>query len=488
MMKVKLIILLILFVYALNAVSLRILFTNDTHSYYSAKQYEVGDQKYNLGGYANLERLLVRERIAYPRNLTFDSGDQHTGTVFSNYVYKGVKGGAVVEAMNKLNYSAATFGNHEFDQRLADAKGYMKLAKFPYINSNLMNGKRYFSPYPYKIFQLDSLKVGVIGLILTELPEKVNTSNIKGLTVLPYIKAIDKIIDEVDKQSDLIVILSHIGIEADSLLASQLDSRVDIILGAHTHVILEQPLVVNGILITETGAQLIYLGELDVDVQNDRISSWKHRLLEVTDEKNPPTELTAFVNDISNKLENALEEKLGELTVPWIPDKYRETTASLWQAKVLYEEYRNKSGVDFSVINCGGIRTPLQPGPITIRQMQELVPFGNIIQTFTCKGEDIYKMLELNMQLARTKEHDIVQTYPISYDVADTDLDPHIITVRINGKTIDRNQTYKGVSHDYVIKQSDKYLAFTPKHVKNTKIAFVDQLIKYIKEHKIVGE
>jgi 5'-nucleotidase / UDP-sugar diphosphatase len=485
MNKISILILFLLLISLLNAVSLRILFTNDTHSYYTAKDYQAGGKKYSLGGYVNLERLLNQERNDFKRNLTFDSGDEHTGTVFSKYVYEGVKGGAVVEVMNQLKYSAATFGNHEFDHTLADVKGYMRLAKFPYINSNLMVGKRYFSSYPYKIFQLDSLKVGVIGLIMTDLNEKVSVANVKGLTILPYKQAIDKVIDEVDKQSDLVVVLTHIGVDADSLLATQLDSRVDVILGGHTHAILEQPLVVNGILITEAGAQLIYLGELDVEVKDDRISSWKHRLIPVEEQENPPTELSKFVDDIAQKVETELGEKLGDLTVPWIPDKYKETAVSRWQAKALYEEYREKSGAEFSIINCGGIRSSMKPGPITLKQMQEMVPFGNIIQTFTCKGQDICNMLELNLQLSKSQANDIVQVYPITYDIVDSF---HVSNVKINGQPINLKQTYKGVSHDYVLTHADKYLAFTPKHVKDTKVIFVDQLINYIKKHEIVGE
>jgi len=485
MKKSILLIILLLCVYLLAAVPLRILFTNDTHSYYMPKTYKSDGQTFSLGGYANLERILDEERAAFPRNLTFDSGDQHTGTAFSNYVYEGVKGGAVVEVMNQLGYSAATLGNHEFDQTMNDVKGYMRIAKFPYVNSNLMVGKKYFSPYPYKIFQLDSLRVGVIGLILTDLNEKVSITNTKGLKILPYKEAVDKVIDEVDRQSDLVVLLTHIGVEDDSLLATQLDSRVDVILGGHTHAILQQPMVVNGILITETGAQLIYLGELDVDVQNDRIASWKHKLIPVEDKVNAPTVLSSFVGSIADEIEKEQGEVLGTLTVPWIPDKYKETAASRWQAKALYDDYHIKSGADFSIINCGGIRTSLQPGPITKKQMQEMVPFGNIIQTFTCRGKDIPHMIQMNLQMMKTQDHDIAQWYPITYDIVDSS---RVTNIRINSIPLDPKKTYHGVSHDYVLTHYDKYLDFTPKHIKDTKIIFVNQLIDYIRKNKVVGE
>ncbi len=488
MNKISLSLLIILLSTILNAVPIRILFTNDTHSYYLPQKFQMGDQKIMLGGYANLERLLNHERSAYLRNLTFDSGDQHTGTAFSSYIYESVKGGAVVEVFNKLGYSAATFGNHEFDNSLSDAKGYMRLAKYPYINSNLMEDKEYFSQYTYKIFQFDSLNVGVIGLIMTELPEKVTLASIKGLSVLPYKQAIDKVIDEVDKQSDLVIILTHIGVDADSLLATQLDSRVDLILGGHTHAILEQPLMVNGILITQTGAQMVYLGELDIDVQNDRINTWKHILIPVEDQKNISTELSSFVDDIAQKVESESGKQIGDLTIPWIPDKFKETTVSRWQAKALYETYHDSLDVDFSVINCGGMRTSLQPGPITVKAMQEMVPFGNVIETFTCTGKEIYQMLELNYQLSKTQEHDIVQAYPITYDIIDKDQNSHIQNVCINGKPVRLKQTYQGISHDYVLSHADKYLAFTPGHMKDQQILFVDQLIDYVKKHKVVGE
>jgi 5'-nucleotidase len=139
------------------------------------------------------------------------------------------------------------------------------------------------------------------------------------------------------------------------------------------------------------------------------------------------------------------------------------------------------------MINCGGMRTELQPGDLTLRNMQEMVPFGNTVNVFTCTGAQLINMLEWNLEMGRTREHDILSFYPITYDVKEIGGKQRVFGVKINGQIFEIARYYTGISHDYVLSHSDKYMKFTPQKIYDTGDLMVNKLIDYVREHQTVG-
>jgi 5'-nucleotidase/2',3'-cyclic-nucleotide 2'-phosphodiesterase/3'-nucleotidase/5'-nucleotidase len=161
-----------------------------------------------LAVYANLEYYLNAEREKASRSLYLDAEINKLAAYLPRRKYNNAIGGAVIKVFNSLNLDATTYGNHEFDYSLNNTIKLRKLANYPFISTNILDeSKKPFGEIPYKIFKLDSLKVGVLGLTLTDLPEKVKRENVAELTILPYKEEIDKYIEEVDKQSDLLILL-----------------------------------------------------------------------------------------------------------------------------------------------------------------------------------------------------------------------------------------------------------------------------------------
>ena len=142
----------------------------------------------------------------------------------------------MIRVFNHLQLDAATFGNHEFDQNPANLQRLIEMAEYPFISSNIIdqNTSLPLGNIPWHIIQLDSLKVGVLGLTLVELPEKVRRSNVEHLQILPYKEAIDLYLDELHSNTDLIIVLTHNGIEADIQLAMELDDRIQLIIVVQT--------------------------------------------------------------------------------------------------------------------------------------------------------------------------------------------------------------------------------------------------------------
>jgi 2',3'-cyclic-nucleotide 2'-phosphodiesterase (5'-nucleotidase family) len=171
----------------------------------------------------------------------------------------------------------------------------------------------------------------VIGLTIESLPLRVKAENVANLDILPYKNALERILTEVDQKSDLIVLLSHDGFDADSLLATQLDHRVDMIIGGHSHIAISEPYQVNGIYILSTGSHLQALGIADLEVENDQIVSFASQLLPLTAAPvDYYSELGDFLKLNIGDLETRLAKPAGTLPYDFEVDKFRVTPGSQW--------------------------------------------------------------------------------------------------------------------------------------------------------------
>ncbi|MEF3693883.1 MAG: bifunctional UDP-sugar hydrolase/5'-nucleotidase [Candidatus Cloacimonadota bacterium] len=478
---------LLLIALGLSALPLRIHYTNDTHGASLPLTYTDGDSTISLGGYAALEYHLNQSRVQHPRSIYLDAGDQQTGTAFAARSINGITGAEVIEVFNQLELDASTLGNHEFDSSNSNTKALMQLADYPFVNANLIhkdNGS-YFGDSPYVTIELEGIRIGVLGLALVELPEKVKAENTAHLQILPYKQAIDRHIEELDRQSDLIILLTHLGLPADSLLATELDSRVDLIIGGHSHDWLPEPLLVNGIYICTAGSRLALLGSLDLEVENDRIASLNNRLINLTA---PPegyrSPLTAFVKDIEEQIRAELDQVIAVIPQDWTPDKYQETVLSRWMAEALKQEYAESHAPDIAILNNGGFRKIIRAGEVTVRDMHEMLPFENYVGFFTCSGADLLNFLELNGSNMMSRPYDICQTSApgwIEHICKDWHLHMREPEYNLGSEMLQADRIYKVVSHDYVIGQWQKYLGFEPQNVELTNELIVDAMLRQVR-------
>ncbi len=454
----------------LGATPLRILHTNDSHA-----AYETG--RNGIGGYLALEYHLNQARGEAPNSLYLDAGDMQTGSIFSSMDYKGLRGGAILQVFGKLGLEAATLGNHEFDVSYEHAKALVSTAPFPFLSANIYDSDgQSFGRDEYLILDKGDLRIGVIGLTIESLPLRVKSENVKNLTIVPYKEAVERLLTEVDAQSDLVVLLTHNGFDADSLLATELDERVDIIIGGHSHIAIPEPMQVNGIYILSSGSHLQSLGVADMEVENDRVVSFDNRLIPLTAApKDYYSELGDFLIRSVGELERSLAQTAGTLPFPFEVDKFSVTRGSQWVADALLAEYPE---ADISFINNGGLRKHLPEGAVTLRDLHEYIPFGNTVAFFECRGKDILTALAINRQNAIDKPYDIMSSSVKGW--ADAPLEATQLTIK--GQSIVLTKTYRVVSHDYIVSQWDKYLGFKPMNVYDSGDLFLDAIIRQVEK------
>ncbi|HMO40743.1 MAG TPA: metallophosphatase [Saprospiraceae bacterium] len=257
---------------------LTILHTNDVHSRIEPFPMD-GSRNQGMGGAARRAALIRKIRQEESHVLLFDSGDIFQGTPYFN-----VYGGELeFKLMSEMRYDAATIGNHDFDAGMEGLHKQLPHANFPFISSNydfsntIMNGKT----LPYKIFQVEQVKIGVlaVGIELEGLVPKALYEETRYLDPVANANRVAAQLKN-DEKCDYIICLSHLGYKyygdkvSDMTLAS--NSRdIDLILGGHTHTFLDQPDVVSNlagrpVLVNQAGWAGIMLGRLDIFFERNR--------------------------------------------------------------------------------------------------------------------------------------------------------------------------------------------------------------------------
>lgn len=257
---------------------LTILFTNDTHSRIDA--FPANGPNAGMGGIAARKKLIDAIRKQEEHVLLFDAGDIFQGTPYFNFF----KGALEMKAMQWLGYDAATLGNHDFDEGVENLVKQMGHTQFPFVVANYqvdatpLKGK----VKPYHVFVKGGKRIGVFGLGID--PKGLIPEKLFGKVVYtdPY-EAASRMVAQlrIQEKCELVICLSHLGYRyqdekpSDVRVASMV-SGIDVIIGGHTHTVLEVPEKIsqsNGgvTYICQTGHSGIRLGRIDLEFMHKRL-------------------------------------------------------------------------------------------------------------------------------------------------------------------------------------------------------------------------
>jgi len=423
---------------------LTILHWNDFHSF--NQPYETIGQDsliVKMGGYAILSGYIneLKKQIA-PVALVH-AGDDFQGTPISTIT----KGLSQIRILNIIKPDVFTLGNHEFDYGKENLEQLLKFARFPIISANCFDkqsGKLFLSPYCMK--QYGNLKVGFIGLLTPELNQLTLSENIKDLKILDPAASAKKYMTMIKDSVDLIIIVSHLGIEHDEKLAMEIRGA-QIIIGGHSHTALFETKKVNDIFICQAGSRGRYLGRIDLeyDKQKKEMVEFKAKLIPMVSDKIEKDSLVNFVIDsLEQIVSTEMEKVIGELTTDWVRDGHAESNVGNWQADVM----REFAGTEIAFQNSGGIRKNMFAGKLTVRDMWELNPFSNNFGVFVLNGEELVKAMERNA----SGQGEFLQISGLTYKFNPRQpVGKRIVEIKINGTLIDPQREYSVCTNNFVI-------------------------------------
>ena len=471
--------------FASKKYSLTILHTNDQHAQYLPMKAHWISQtpKPLIGGMKALSGYVEREKNDH--TLFLDAGDIHTGTLLSKLAVNGVQCGGIAKIMNLLGYHATVIGNHEFDQGIENLGKWIDLCRFDVLSANLDSIENALSIKPYEIYNINKLNIGVIGLTIETLVGLVPKKHIGNIIVHPIIPVAQKIIHQIDPLTDIIVLLTHQGIEADSILAANIDGA-DIIIGGHSHTRLYNPRRIKNVIVAQAGSHNQYLGRLDLTVHEDTLSAFQGTLIPLwVDSIQANPEIARLVDTYQNEIENEFGHSIGELVTDWQRSRYTESNIGNYITDVI----RDITKTDFAVLNSGGIRKDLEAGPIRRLDIMEMLPFENNLVMFQVTGQELLHLIKTNAEASLLRNHGVLQVSGISYSIEKDENNKMVIAnTVINNQAIESEKMYSGVTVDYVIYDNPfLYFGFQPKSTKILDSMLSDIMIAYIQNHPEVN-
>jgi 5'-nucleotidase / UDP-sugar diphosphatase len=409
-----------------NETEIVILHTNDMHA--------------KIDNFAKLAYLADSLRKTHPNLFLVAAGDNFTGNPVVDMVAD--KGFPMIDLMNQCHFNASAVGNHEFDLGLEMLNKRFTQASFPFVCCNVnTKGTVLKQPAPYVVLPVGKkLKVILLGLIeLGEngIPDS-HPSKMTGLTFTDGVIAA-RPYASLKKKNTVLIGLSHLGLTGDVSLAKAMP-QLDLIIGGHSHTLIDTPMVVNGVMITQAGSYLKYVGKCTLIVRDGVVISRKDEIIPMSKIHGKDARVQELVDRYNdNKEFSKVIAKTGQGI-----NGYSELGSMMTDAIV--EEMQ----VDFAFQNRGGIRTSSIPtGDIKLGDIYKLDPFGNQIVLFTMSLQEIQSLICNTFN--REKGIDL-EVAGMTYKVFADDK-KHCIKVEMNdfrGQPLDESKKYKVGMNSYM--------------------------------------
>ncbi len=322
-------------------------------------------------------------RTLYPGLLVFSAGDNRTGEPL-NDMYE-IPAYPMVALMNQVGFDATTLGNHEFDSQGRGLAKLINLSNFSYICANVLPSEELgIHLVPTKVFDVEGLKVGVVGVVELGghgIPDT-HPDNVKGISFVPVDETVAKY-EWLRKQCDVVILLSHIGFEEDVALSAKIP-WVDLIIGGHTHTQLDGGEMHNGILITQNSNRLKKVTHITLVLDDGKIVEKRAENIDVRNHKGQNKMVAEMVRYFSDN--PAFRRVLTQVEASFACEEEL--------GCMICDAFMAETGADVAVANAGGVRYGQhETGPFTVSDVLRLDPFGNDAVVMELTGEELRQML-----------------------------------------------------------------------------------------------
>ena len=268
-----------------------------------------------VGGFAHLATLVKMMKARSPGALLLDGGDTWQGSATALWT----DGQDMVDACKALGVDVMT-GHWEFTLGMARVKQIIDKdfkGQVDFVAQNVKTtdfGDPVFAPYTLR--QVNGVSVAIVGQAFPYTPIANPRHMVADWSFGIQEENMQKVVDEArGKGAQLVVVLSHNGMDVDLKLASRVRG-IDAIFGGHTHdgVPVAVPVTNPGgkTLVTNAGSNGKFLGVMDFDVKDGKLADFRYRLLPVfANQLQPDAAMQALIDKVRAPYEAKLAEKLA---------------------------------------------------------------------------------------------------------------------------------------------------------------------------------
>jgi 5'-nucleotidase len=415
--------------------------------------YQLEPDSSGRGGLARVATLVQRLRREADHSLFVLAGDTLSPSTLSAVL----RGRQMVEAWNAVGLDAAAFGNHEFDWGPDVLRERMAESRFVWISTNVWEATRrrpFGSASRSLLLDWNGLRVGVVGLTT---PDTANSSRPgPEVSFEPPLPAAAAAFDEM-RPLDMRVAVTHLPLRQDRELA--LSVPLQLILGGHDHdpMITEQ----GPTAIVKAGSDAVNVGRVEYEVGcRAHIVSRRLSLIPVDASIPESPAVTSLVARYAAMLDRELQTEVGrtriELDARAAVIRRQETGLGRFLATVMKE----RVGAELAMLNSGAIRANrlIPAGPLTKRDLHELLPFGSLVVLTELRGSVLKSALEHSVDALPAPAGRFLQTAGLSYT-----LDParpvgqRVSDIRVEDRPLEPERAYRVATSDYLARGQDGY-------------------------------
>ncbi|HIP49087.1 MAG TPA: bifunctional metallophosphatase/5'-nucleotidase [Lutibacter sp.] len=363
-------------------------------------------------GMARVETVHKELLAQNPNTFMFMAGDFLNPSLIGTLKYEGekIRGKQMIEVMNAMNFDLVTFGNHEFDLKGKDLQKRLNESTFRWTIANAKykidsitgpfysekNGLKTFIPETYTIQAKDAdgtnLKIGFFSVCLpVNNPDYVEFTDVFEAAKAAY--------EKLEKETDIVIGLTHLAIEEDKKLSEMLPN-VPLIMGGHEHYNMLVPVGNSVITKADANARTVYIHKLHYNKKTKK-ATIKSTLKAINDSiKSDPK-----VDKIVTKWQVVLNDKVSEVVsspneviyVTKEPLDGRETTIRSEQTnlgKMIASSMQVATKADCAFFNGGSVRIDDQiHGDVTAVDLFRALPYGGAVFVIDVKGDFLKKIL-----------------------------------------------------------------------------------------------
>lgn len=472
--------------------TLTILHVNDSHSTLEAIGPRDANLKGTLGGVSRIATLVGMTKITEPNVLFLHSGDISIGDLFFNKNFQVPE----LQILNALDLDAMTVGNHEFDLGPEALLGSIQYAfpiaadAFPMLTANIdfsdptiSDLQNYVTPYTIKEF--GDLKVGIFGLTTPATNLISNPSPAVVSEDIVNIAATTVGTLRSSENCDVVILLSHLGIDLDKVIA-QFVPGINVIVGGHDHYKYEQPITLTDPMggttwIVQAGSNYLNAGKMSLLVDGTDVQLINYQLIPI--DSNIPQEPTiqAIVDNMITDIESFYGIPFFTQQLGYANSFFSEEAEELLQigthdtpiGNLVADAFRSFTSTDISIQATGSTALPLWQGNFTPGDIFRINGYGfNVtntlgfqLVTFNLTGADILTGLTFGLTEIENTDEYLLQVSGIEYTYDGTKpVNERLVSAKINNDQINPTATYSVTANEFSLMFLN-YLGITPTNV-----------------------
>ena len=429
-----------------------------------------------VGGFAHLATLIKRIRALRPHSLLLDGGDTLQGSATALWT----QGRDMIGASKLLGVDIMT-GHWEFTYGMDRVRAIIdgELDPIEFLAQNVVltedaafDDKPAYDPEsgqvfkPYTLRELNGVRVGIIGQAFPYTSLANPRYMVEDWSFGIRDNQCQSMVDALrDQGAELVVVLSHNGMDVDLKMAQRV-SGIDVILGGHTHDGVPVPEIVNSpsgrTLVVNSGSNGKFLSVMDLDVRHGHLVDYRFRMLPVFSNFLPAdSEMAAYVDGVRAPYVDQLTQVMASTEVTL----YRRGNFGGTFDQVILDALLKVRGADIAFSPGFRWGTSLLPGDsITYEHVMDQTAITYAKSTLNeMTGEMIHQLLEgiadnlFNPDPYYQMGGDMVRVGGLTYtiDPAAT-IGRRISQLEFAGKPLDAAKTYRVAGWASVNPQPDE--------------------------------